>query len=72
MENRLTLSQYLKTAAIAYDAGFKELCSFSPLQKYKKKADGRHGGLLDLSHHDADAFDKWFHSRAKNKESRAA
>src|SRR3989338_106344 len=61
---RMTLKQYLKAAAIAYDAGFKELRPFSPLQKYQKKADKRHGGLLDLHLHDADAFDKWFRSRA--------
>lgn len=58
----MTLSRYLETAAIAYDAGFRELRAHSPLAKYKKKADGRHGGLLDLPTDDPEAFFKWFHS----------
>lgn len=61
---RMTLAQYLNTAAVAYDAGFRELRAFSPRQKYQKKADGRHGGLLDLPPHDATAFEQWFHSPA--------
>ncbi|MCB4756883.1 MAG: hypothetical protein LHV69_07630 [Elusimicrobia bacterium] len=61
---QMTLSHYLDTTAIAYDAGFKELRPLSPLQKYKGKADGRHGGMLDLPPHDPEAFSKWFHSRA--------
>ncbi len=61
---RMTLAQYLNTAAVAYDAGFRELRAFSARQKYQKKADGRHGGLLDLPRHDATAFDQWFHSPA--------
>ena len=60
----MTLNRYMRTVAIAYDAGFKELRSLSPLAKYKKKADGRHGGLLDISSHDPIAFSKWFHSEA--------
>ncbi|MBI3291942.1 MAG: hypothetical protein HYZ73_03925 [Elusimicrobia bacterium] len=59
----VTLSHYLNTVAIAYDAVFKELRPLSPLEKYKKKADGRHGGLLDLPPEDPEAFSKWFYSR---------
>lgn len=61
---RMTLGQYLNTAAVAYDAGFRELRPFSALQKYQRKADGRHGGLLDLPRHDAQAFERWFRSQA--------
>lgn len=61
---RMTLAQYLNTAAVAYDAGFRELRAFSPRQKYQKKADGRYGGLLNLPPHDATAFEQWFHSPA--------
>jgi hypothetical protein len=60
---QMSLSRFLKTSAIAYNAGFKDLRSLSPLRKYRKKADRRHGGLLDLSQYDADAFHKWFHSK---------
>ncbi len=62
--SRMTRTRYLKTAACAYDAVFKELRPYSPLQKYKKKADGRHGGLLDLPPNNTVAFQKWFCSRA--------
>ena len=61
---RLTVSDYLQTAAIAYDAGFPQMRSLSPLEKYKRKADRRHGGMLDLPFNDADAFAKWFRSHA--------
>lgn len=36
---KMTLSQYLETVAIAYDASFKELRLLPPLEKYKKKAE---------------------------------
>lgn len=61
--SQMTVSLYLDAIAVAYDAVFKELRRFSPLEKYKKKADGRHGGLLDLPPQDPGAFSKWFHSR---------
>ena len=61
---KMTLSRYLNTVAIAYDVAFKEFRPLSPLEKYKKKADGRHGGLLDLRPDDSEAFSKWYHSSA--------
>ena len=54
---------YLDTAATAYNAVFKELHPFSPLEKYQKRADGRHGGLLDLAQNDPAAFEKWYHGK---------
>ncbi|OHB77794.1 MAG: hypothetical protein A2Z34_12135 [Planctomycetes bacterium RBG_16_59_8] len=57
---KMTLAQYLDTAAVAYDAAFKELRSFSPCEKYRKKADGRDGGMLNLPLHDGKAFSRWF------------
>ncbi|MGH7576982.1 MAG: hypothetical protein ACREM1_17870 [Longimicrobiales bacterium] len=59
----MTLSAYLDTVAVAYDATFEELHPLPPVEKYKRRADGRHGGLLDLPPHDAEAFTEWFHSR---------
>ncbi len=59
----MTLSRYLKTVEMAYDAVFKDLRDLPPIQKYRKKADGRHGGLLDLPAVEARAFAEWFHSR---------
>jgi len=63
MLEKITLSDYLATVAVAYDVVFKEFRSLSPLEKYKKRADGRHGGLLDLPPDDAKAFSEWFNSR---------
>lgn len=59
----LTLRRYLKTAAIAYDAALPELRSVSPRKKYERKADTRHGGLLDLKPTDPRAFEGWYEGR---------
>jgi hypothetical protein len=59
----MTAAGYLVTAGIAYDAVFRELRRLPPRRKYETKADGRHGGLLDLPERDADAFADWFRSR---------
>lgn len=37
----------------------------SPLRQYRALADGRHGGLLDLSPADAEAFSQWSFRRAR-------
>ncbi|MBI4601917.1 MAG: hypothetical protein HY721_08140 [Planctomycetes bacterium] len=60
----LTLSRYLKTAAVALDAAFDDLEGLSALQKYRKRADTRHGGLLDVPARDGQAFAKWYRSPA--------
>lgn len=57
----VTLSMYLETVAVAYDAVFKDLRALPPVEKYLRRADGRHGGLLDLPPHDAGDFSEWFH-----------
>jgi hypothetical protein len=59
----LTVADYLSTASIAYDAAFENAASLSPLEKYKSRADGRHGGMLDLPLNNARAFKRWFNSR---------
>lgn len=60
---KVALADYLATAAIAYDAAFKNLVALSPLEKYKSRADGRHGGMLDLPEKDAKSFTQWLESR---------
>ncbi|HMX95748.1 MAG TPA: hypothetical protein PKC50_10935, partial [Elusimicrobiota bacterium] len=62
----MTVDRYLRAAGVAYDAVFKELRSLSPLDKYKKKADGRHGGMLDLPRRDAPAFARWYDGKARS------
>jgi hypothetical protein len=56
--------RYLTTTSIAYDAAFENMASLSPVEKYKSKADGRHGGMLDLPLNSAKAFTRWFNSRS--------
>jgi hypothetical protein len=59
----LNLNLFLKTVALAYDEAFKELRPLTPRAKYEQKADGRHGGLLDIDPDDPQAFYNWFNSR---------
>jgi hypothetical protein len=63
LSRKVTVSDYLATAAIAYDAAFKELAPLPAAEKYKAKADGRHGGMLDLPSTNAKAFADWFSRR---------
>jgi hypothetical protein len=60
---KLTAADYLTTASIAYDAAFENMASLSPVEKYKSRADGRHGGMLDLPLNNAKAFARWFDSQ---------
>lgn len=59
----MSLSAYLDVVAVAYDAAFADLRPLSPREKYKRRADGRHGGLLDLPADDAPAFEDWYEGR---------
>ena len=59
----LSADHYLALAGVAYDAAFPELRDLAPREKYARKADGRHGGMLDLPGTDPGAFEKWFDSR---------
>jgi hypothetical protein len=61
--HHLTLRRYLQTAAIAYDAALPELRSLMPRRKYERKADRRHGGLLELRPTDPRAFEAWYQGR---------
>jgi hypothetical protein len=60
--DKLTVADYLNTAAIAYDAAFENMASLSPIEKYKSRADGRHGGMLNLPLNNAKAFTRWFNN----------
>jgi hypothetical protein len=60
---KFTVSDYLATTSIAYDAAFENISSLSPVEKYKTRADGRHGGMLDLPLNNAKAFTRWFNSQ---------
>lgn len=58
----LNVRHYLEVAALAYDSVFKELKKLTPREKYKRKADTRHGGMLDLAPSDSSAFERWYTS----------
>ena len=58
----MTRDAYLGTAAIAYEAAFEDLKELDPYGKYKRRADGRHGGLLELPPDDPQAFSAWFNA----------
>lgn len=60
----LTFERYLALAAKAYDATFPDLHDLTAFEKYARRADGRHGGLLELPPQDAAAFSTWFESRS--------
>jgi hypothetical protein len=59
----MSLRKYLDVAALCYDAVFDDLKKLDPRQKYKRRADQRHGGLLDLPAENAAAFERWYGSR---------
>lgn len=60
----LSVARFLSDAAVAYDAAFEDLRALPPLAKYRRRADSRHGGMLDLPDEDEDAFRQWFRSRS--------
>jgi hypothetical protein len=59
----LSLRKYLTLVSRAYDAAFPEMRGLPVRKKHRSKADGRHGGLLDLPPNDGDAFGRWYHSK---------
>ena len=60
--NSLTSGEYLEIVGRAYDAAFPDMRNLSTREKHSSKADGRHGGLLDLPVQDARAFRDWYES----------
>jgi hypothetical protein len=59
----MSLHRYLGVAALAYDAVFDDLKDLDPREKYGRRADRRHGGMLDLPPQDSAAFERWYSSR---------
>ncbi|MBW2368052.1 MAG: hypothetical protein JRH15_09215 [Deltaproteobacteria bacterium] len=63
----MDLSLFMKYCKVAYTANFRRLRrsiekDMSGLEMYKRLADGRHEGLVDLPPESSDAFDQWYHS----------
>lgn len=62
--NEVSLNDYLNTAAVGYRAVFKkEKVNVSPLEMYRKWADTRHGGMLEIKDPDSKKeYMEWLHS----------
>lgn len=60
----LTLGRLRACEAAAYDSAFPKVRRLAALEKRKRLADTRDGGLLALPLDDAAAFVRWYHSRA--------
>ena len=68
--SKLSLNYYLKACSIAYKANigkddrYKAIkMNMSPVDLYRKMADGRDENLLDIDSDDPQAFRKWYHNR---------
>jgi hypothetical protein len=60
--NAVSLNEYLSVSAICYRAAFgKKTGKLSPMDMYKRWADGRDGGMLSIKDPDSrDDFSKWY------------
>jgi hypothetical protein len=63
---KLTAGDFFRYCEICYDAnryfgGDRDV--LSPKEKYRRMADGRHGGMMDLPEDDPSAFATWYQSR---------
>jgi len=60
----ISLNDYLNVASICYRAAYqKEAENLSPIQMYKRWADGRDGGMLSIKDWDSKKeFSEWYHS----------
>ena len=58
---QISLSDYLDTAAVCYKAAYtKDAKNISPLEMYKKWADGRDGGMLSINDKNSkEQFTEW-------------
>lgn len=62
---QLTVDAFLMAVAVACDAAFDDVRDLEPLAKYRRRADTRHGGLLNLPPNDTAAFEAWYRSGAR-------
>jgi len=59
----ISLEDYLKVARICLRAMFPEDAHLSDKEIYRKHADFRHGGMLEIDPKDKKAFEEWYESR---------
>lgn len=63
----MSLDIFMKYCKVAYTANYKRFKGaikkeMSGLEMYRRLADGRHEGLVELQPESANAFKKWYHS----------
>jgi len=63
----MSLALFMKYCQVAYKANLRQFKGaigkdLSGLEMYKRLADGRHEGLVELPPESADAFKQWYHS----------
>lgn len=58
-----SLNEYLNVASICYNGAYKEESkNLSPVELYKKRADGRDGGMLSIKDWNSkEEFSEWYH-----------
>jgi hypothetical protein len=67
---KMTLKRFLEYCREAYQANpstfqkFNYQSGLSGREYYKKYADGRHGGLLDIAPQSSKAFERWYESKS--------
>jgi hypothetical protein len=55
---KMSVNEYLRVAHICYSSAYgKKYSKLTPLEAYKSRADGRHGGMLEIK--DADSEEEW-------------
>jgi hypothetical protein len=59
---KMTADDYFRYCEICYDANgyFKPTESLTPRDKYRRMADGREGGLLEIAGNTPEAFNDWY------------
>lgn len=65
LTEKISLNEYLNTAAICYRAAFGKKAELTPCEMYKKWADGRDGGMLSIKKKNSrKEFTNWLESGA--------
>lgn len=68
IERRLpsvTANDFYRFCAMGYAANHYEHTKLTPIEQYKKYADGRDDGLSEINPESPEAFDYWLHSRSR-------
>lgn len=62
----MTVNDFFHCCALGYAANHYEGCDLSPRDQYRKHADGRDEGLLEVDPDSTEAFIDWLHNRERH------